>query len=98
MKPLFVRGNLPLDRPVPLQYLLYKTIFLLALALGARRSELHALVRTPPSFLITRDPSTGAKNMPLRAYPGFVVKNQVPQYYISTLPYSLHGSPGPRRT
>ena len=78
MKPPFVRGEPPSDRRVPLQYLLYKTTFLLALASGARRSELHALVRTPPSFLITRDSSSGAKSMQLRAYPGFVAKNQVP--------------------
>ena len=78
LKPPFVHGNPPSDRTIPLQYLLYKTTFLLALASGARRSELHALVRTPPSFLITRDGSSGAKSMQLRAYPGFVAKNQVP--------------------
>ena len=78
MKPPFVSGNPPSDRKVALQYLLFKTTFLLALASGARRSELHALVRTPPSFLVTRDPGTGAKTMQLRAYPGFVAKNQVP--------------------
>ena len=92
LKPPFVRGNPPTDRGIPLQYMLYKTTFLLALASGARRSELHALVRTPPSFLITRDGASGAKSMQLRAYPGFVAKNQVPDQVFSpfTIPSMAH--------
>ena len=87
LKPPFVQGTPPSDRGIPLQLLLYKTTFLLALASGARRSELHALVRTPPSFLITREGSSGAKTMQLRAYPGFVAKNQVPDTVFQ--PYSI---------
>ena len=78
LKPPFVQGTPPSDRRIPLQYLLFKTTFLLALASGARRSELHALVRTPPSFLITKEGTSGSKKMQLRAYAGFVAKNQVP--------------------
>ena len=96
LKPPFVSGNPPSDRHISLQHLLFKTTFLLALASGARRSELHALVRTPPSFLITRDDSTGAKSMQLRAYPGFVAKNQVPDTVFQpfTIPSMAHLVPG----
>ena len=98
MKPPFVSGNPPSDRHIPLHLLLFKTTFLLALASGARRSELHALVRTPPSFLITTDAASGAKSMQLRAYPGFVAKNQVPDtvfqpYTIPSMALLVPGEP-----
>ena len=96
MKPPFVRGSPPSDKDIPLHLLLYKTCFLLALASGARRSELHALVRTPPSYLITRDPLTGGRTMTLRAYPGFVAKNQVPESIFQpfNIPSMAHLVPG----
>ena len=77
LRPPFVQGNPTSDRHIPLNLLLYKTTFLLALACGARRSELHALVRNPLPRVL-RDPSSGAQTMELRVYPGFVAKNQLP--------------------
>ena len=79
LKPPFVQGQPPSDRSISLQLLLYKVTFLLAIASGARRSEIHALVRTPPSFSVTRDRDSGAKSMLLRPYAGFMAKNQVPE-------------------
>lgn len=78
LQPPFVQGNPPSDRRIPLHLMLYKTTFLLALAAGARRSELHALVRTPPGFRVARDPATRAKSLHLRPFEGFVAKNQMP--------------------
>ena len=78
LQPPFVQGQPPSDRNIPLHLLLYKVTFLLAIASGARRSELHALVRTPPSYSVSRDTNSGSKTLLLRPYPGFMAKNQVP--------------------
>ena len=49
----------------------FKTVFLLALATGARRSELHALSRRPRDLIIS------ASQASLRTKPSFLAKNQV---------------------
>ena len=50
----------------------FKTVFLLALATGARRSELHALSRS------TRDLVFSGAGVSLKTLPGFLAKNQIP--------------------
>ena len=50
----------------------YKTVFLLALSTGARRSELHALSRAPNDLVF------GRKGVSIRTKPQFLAKNQVP--------------------
>ena len=49
-----------------------KTVFLLALATGARRSELHALSRSARDLILS---DTGVS---LKTLPGFLAKNQIP--------------------
>lgn len=92
-----VQGDPPSDRLIPLNLLLYKTAFLLALACGARRSELHALVRNPPPKVL-KDPVSGAQTMELRVYPGFLAKNQVPDrvfppYVLPSIHHLVPGEP-----
>ena len=50
----------------------FKTVFLLALATGARRSELHALSRSARDLVISD------KGISLKTLPGFLAKNQIP--------------------
>ena len=52
----------------------YKTVFLLALATGARRSEIHAFSRHP------RDLVFGRKGVSIRTKTEFLAKNQIPDH------------------
>lgn len=79
MKPPFVQGAKPSDRRIPLNILLYKTTFLLALASGARRGELHALSRKFPAFQVMKDKTSAELTAVLRPVPGFLAKTQLPQ-------------------
>ena len=92
MKPPFVQGDPVSDRNVPLPILLRKTVFLVALAAGARRSELHALVRSSPGLTISRTDRSGEKVMSVRPFEGFVAKNQVPDMIFEpfTIPSMAH--------
>lgn len=51
-----------------------KTVFLIALAFGRRRSETHALSATSDSVNFSADKSL----VILHSFPGFLTKNQVP--------------------
>ena len=56
---------------ISLKALTYKTVFLLALASGRRRSEIHALSVEKDLLLLSKDEAI------LRTRPGFLAKNQV---------------------
>ena len=58
-------------KQVPLKWLAYKTVFLLALASGARRSELHALDVHETAW------SEDRSSVTLKPYLGFLAKNHV---------------------
>ena len=76
MKPPFtVDGS---DRNIPLDLLSYKTAFLVALATGARGSELVALSRADHNLTFSKLPS-GAKQISIRLVPKFVLKNARPE-------------------
>ena len=76
MKPTFaINGS---DKNISLELLSYKTAFLVALATGARGSELVALSRAPHNLeLKTLD--SGAKQVSIRKVPKFIPKNQRPE-------------------
>ena len=57
-----------------LKCLTQKTVFLIALASGRRRSELHALSATPGSVKFSANKSS----VELHFFPGFLAKNQLP--------------------
>ncbi len=57
-----------------LKFLTYKTVFLIALASGRRRSELHAFSADDASVSFAHDGSA----VLLHTYPGFLAKNQLP--------------------
>lgn len=57
-----------------LKFLTYKTVFLIALASGRRRSEIHALTADEACVNFTHDESA----VELHVYPGFLAKNQLP--------------------
>ncbi|MBV2113361.1 MAG: hypothetical protein KUF82_20610 [Candidatus Thiodiazotropha sp. (ex Ctena orbiculata)] len=57
-----------------LKLLTLKTVFLIALASGRRRSEIHALSATSGSVDFSADKSS----VILHSFPGFLAKNQVP--------------------
>lgn len=57
-----------------LKCLTQKTVFLIALASGRRRSEIHALSATSGSVKFSADVSS----VVLHFYPGFLAKNQIP--------------------
>ena len=76
MKPPFtINGS---DRHISLELLSYKTAFLVALASGARGSELVALSRAAHNLEFTILPS-GAKQVSIRMVPKFIPKNQRPE-------------------
>ena len=76
MKPPFaINGT---DRHISLELLSYKTAFLVALASGARGSELVALSRASHNLeFITL--ASGAKHVSIRMVPKFIPKNQRPE-------------------
>ena len=96
MKPPYVQGDPPSDRNIPLKLLLQKTVFLVTLAAGARRSEIHALVRSYPGLSITKNRQSGEKIMSVRPYEGFVAKNQAPDMVFEPfhIPSMAHLVPG----
>lgn len=55
---------------IPLKLVTFKTVFLLALASGSRRSEIHAWVKAGVMF------DSDAKHVYLKAASGFLAKNQ----------------------
>ena len=76
MKPPFtINGS---DRQISLELLSYKTAFLVALASGARGSELVALSRASHNLDFTMLPS-GTKQVSIRMVPKFIPKNQRPE-------------------
>ena len=76
MKPPFtINGS---DHHISLELLSYKTAFLVALASGARGSELVALSRATHNLDFTILPS-GAKQVSIRMVPKFIPKNQRPE-------------------
>ena len=76
MKPPFtINGS---DRQISLELLSYKTAFLVALASGARGSELVALSRASHNLDFTMLPS-GAKQVSIRMVPKFIPQNQRPE-------------------
>ena len=76
MKPPFaINGT---DRNISLELLSYKTAFLVAVASGARGSELVALSRASHNLEFTILPS-GAKQVSIRMVPKFIPKNQRPE-------------------
>ena len=56
---------------IPLELLTLKTVFLLALASGSRRSEIHALVTGPGNII------WHPHQVSIRTHPDFIAKNQV---------------------
>ena len=76
MKPPFTINGA--DRQISLELLSYKTAFLVALASGARGSELVALSRASHNLDFTMLPS-GAKQVSIRMVPKFIPKNQRPE-------------------
>ena len=76
MKPPFTINSS--DRHISLELLSYKTAFLVALASGARGSELVALSRAAHNLEFTILPS-GAKQVSIRMVPKFIPKNQRPE-------------------
>ena len=77
LKPPFVDSN-GSDLRIPLKILAYKTAFLLALATGARVSEIHALSRRPVRFSLERDQASGEVKIISHTRPGFLRKNSKP--------------------
>ena len=76
MKPPFtINGS---DRHISLELLSYKTAFLVALASGARGSELVALSRATHNLDFTFLPS-GAKQVSIKMVPKFIPKKQRPE-------------------
>ena len=76
MKPPFaINGT---DRHISLELLSYKTAFLVALASGARGSELVALSRASHNLEFTTLAS-GVKHVSIRMVPKFIPKNQRPE-------------------
>lgn len=63
----------PLDS-CSLKFLTFKTVFLIALASGRRRSEIHAFSSDEAAVSFTSDESA----VELHTYPGFLAKNQLP--------------------
>ena len=76
MKPPFAFNGT--DRHISLELLSYKTVFLVALASGARGSELVALSRASHNLEFTTLTS-GAKQVSIRMVPKFIPKNQRPE-------------------
>ena len=76
MKPPFaINGT---DRHISLELLSYKTAFLVALASGARGSELVVLSRAS-HYLEFTTLASGAKHVSIRMVPKFIPKNQQPE-------------------
>lgn len=66
------------DIRIPLPSLIIKVTFLLALATGTRRSELHALSKGPGDFRTEALPNSSGRKLIIRTYEGFLAKNQRP--------------------
>ena len=65
------------DKGISLQWFTRKTAFLVALASGARASEIHALSRDPDLLVKEQLPQNGV-SLRLQVYPGFIPKNLMP--------------------
>ena len=76
-KPPFTDSDHGSDRHIPLEFLTYKTAFLVALASAARGSELMALSRADHHLQFTELPS-GAKRASIQLMPKFLPKNATP--------------------
>jgi len=74
MKPPFIINGS--DKNISLELFTYKTAFLVALASGARGSELVALSRADHNLHFTQEPS-GAKRVSVNVVPNFMPKNAV---------------------
>ena len=84
MKPLFaINGT---DRHISLEFLSYKTAFLVALASGARGSELVALSRASHNLEFTTLAS-GVKQVSIRMVPKFIPKNQQPEIILEPIKF-----------
>ena len=84
MKPPFAINST--DRNIFLELLSYKTAFLVALATGARGSELVALSRVSHNLEFTTLAS-GAKHASIRMVPKFIQKNQWPEIIPEPMKY-----------
>ena len=71
-----------------LKCLTQKTVFLIALASGRRRSELHTLSATPGSVKFSADKSS----VELHFFPGILAKNQLPS--VAGVPLEIPALPG----
>ena len=76
LKPPFTNGDMSSDRDIPLDIFICKLCFILALACGARASEMHAFSRAPDS--LTRVRESGGTTMLISTFPGFLAKNDRP--------------------
>lgn len=84
LAPPFVDATGLSDNGVSTPWFTRKAVFLLALASGARASEIHALSRSEPLFSIS--PSPNGEVLVVKPFPGFLPKNALP----SAAPRSWH--------
>ena len=77
MQPPFADADSISDARVSNAWFTRKTAFLLALASGARASEIHALSRSDHLFGV--QPTPQGEVLVLRPFPGFLDKNALPQ-------------------
>ena len=77
LKEPFIDSSGSSDLGIPLPWFTRKTVFLIALASGARASEVHALSRKPDLFVMERSRENGV-TLRLQPYAGFVPKNCPP--------------------
>ncbi|MEW8546512.1 MAG: hypothetical protein AB2693_23605, partial [Candidatus Thiodiazotropha sp.] len=75
-----------------LKFLTWKTVFLISLASGRRRSEIHALSATSGSVNFSADKSS----VILHSFPGFLAKNQVPS--VTGFPIEIPALPSDSRS
>ena len=76
------------DLGIPLLYYAYKTAFLLALATGARVSEVHEFSRDPRCLIVTKDKHSEKVTMTVYTRPGFIAKNAKPT--LIKTPMNIH--------
>ena len=98
MKPPFAFNRS--DKDISLELLSYKTAFLVALATGARGSELVALFRAAHNLDFTTLES-GSKHDSIRLVPKFIPRNQCPDLIPKPLKFPWHRSlvsPSARKT
>ena len=100
LKPPFVDSS-GSDLKIPLKMLAYKTAFLLALATGARVSELHALSRHRSRFQLDTDEFSGQQTITVLTRPNFIAKNEKPSELKKPVIFSslkhLYGAKEPER-